>query len=64
VKTVNFIFLKIIYISNFELALLSLMRIITFLRIKDFVQKHSGVDIAWRDWYKKLKMENGKVFQM
>ena len=38
------------------------MRIITFLRIKEFVEKHSDADIALRDWYKKTQNAEWKSF--
>ena len=31
------------------------MRIVTFLRIKGFIKKHSNSDVALRDWYSKTK---------
>lgn len=31
------------------------MRIVTFLRIKEFAEKHSDSDIALRDWYNKTQ---------
>lgn len=34
------------------------MRIITFLRIKEFALKHSDSDIAFRDWYRKTQRSN------
>lgn len=38
------------------------MRIVTFLRIKEFVEKHSDADIALRDWYKKTQNCEWKSF--
>lgn len=38
------------------------MRIVTFLRIKEFVEKHSDADIALRDWYKKTQNAEWKSF--
>lgn len=38
------------------------MRIVTFLRIKEFVEKHSDADIALRDWYKKTQTAEWKSF--
>lgn len=38
------------------------MRIITLLRIKEFVEKHSDADIALRDWYKKTQNCEWKSF--
>ena len=38
------------------------MRIITLLRIKEFVEKHSDADIALRDWYKKTQNAEWKSF--
>jgi len=38
------------------------MRIITLLRIKEFVEKHSEADIALRDWYKKTQNCEWKRF--
>ena len=31
------------------------MRIVTFLRIKEFIKNHSNSDVALRDWYFKTK---------
>lgn len=31
------------------------MRIVTFLRIQEFIEKHPDSDIALRDWYKKTQ---------
>lgn len=31
------------------------MRIVTFLRIKEFIKKHSNSDVALRDWYFKTR---------
>lgn len=36
------------------------MRIVTFLRIKNFIEEHSDSDIALRDWYKKTKSSSWK----
>ena len=38
------------------------MRIVTFLRIKEIVEKHSDADIALRDWYKKTQNAEWKSF--
>lgn len=38
------------------------MRIVTFLRIKEFVEKHFDADIALRDWYKKTQNTEWKSF--
>ncbi|MBV6878512.1 type II toxin-antitoxin system HigB family toxin [Epilithonimonas ginsengisoli] len=38
------------------------MRIVTFLRIKEFIEKHSDADIALRDWYKKTQNADWKSF--
>lgn len=38
------------------------MRIVTFLRIKEFVETHSDADIALRDWYKKTQNCEWKSF--
>lgn len=34
------------------------MRVVTFLRIKEFAIKHTDSDIALRDWYKKTEKSN------
>ena len=31
------------------------MRIVTFLRIKEFIKNHSSSDVALKDWYYKAK---------
>lgn len=31
------------------------MRIVTFLRVKEFIEKYPDSDIALRDWYKKTQ---------
>ena len=36
------------------------MRIVTFLRIKEFITKHSTSDVGLRDWYFKTKNSNWK----
>ncbi len=36
------------------------MRIVTFLRIKEFINKHSTSDVGLRDWYFKTKNSNWK----
>lgn len=38
------------------------MRIVTFLRIKEFVEKYPDADIALRDWYKKTQNCEWKNF--
>ena len=38
------------------------MRIVTFLRIKEFAETHSDADIALRDWYKKTQNCEWKSF--